>query len=69
MLHTKFQASKPSGSEAEDFSIFSMYFYGLNLGPLARGHLGLWDLHLNKLVRGELGNATYQISNIWAKWF
>ena len=36
MQHTKFQASKPSGSEAEaeDFSIFSMYFYGSNLGPL-----------------------------------
>ena len=62
MLHTKFQATKPSGSEAEDFSIF---FYSSNLGPLATGHLGPWDLHLNKFVRGELGNATYQISNNW----
>ena len=26
MLHTKFQASKPNGSEEEDFSIFSVYF-------------------------------------------
>ena len=69
MLHTKFQASKPSGSEEEDFWIFSMQFYGLNLGRLTRGHLGPWDLHLNKLGRGSLGNATYQISNIWAKWF
>ena len=69
MLHTKFQASKLSGCEAEDFSIFSMYFYGSNLGPLARGHLGPWDLHLNKLVRGEVGNATYLISKNWAKWF
>ena len=33
MLHTKFQASKPSGSEEEDFEIVSMYFYGLKLGP------------------------------------
>ena len=41
MLHTKFQATKPSGSEAEDFS---MYFYGSNLGPLATGHLGPWDI-------------------------
>ena len=96
MLHIKFQASKPSGSEKEDFLIFfyvflrfepripwqgaildpgtsfeqnwyrttrqcfipnfkhlsqvvlkkkiykkiSMYFYGSNLGLLARGHLG-----------------------------
>ena len=42
-----------------------MYFYGSNLGPLATGHLGPLDLHLNKFVRGELGNATYQISNNW----
>ena len=38
MLHTKFQASKPSGSEAEDFSL---YFYGSNLGSLGlEAHLG-----------------------------
>ena len=36
MLHTKFQASKPSNSE-EDFLIFSMYLYDLNLGPLGAG--------------------------------
>ena len=66
MLYTKFQASEPSGSEEEDFLI---YFYGSNLGPLARGHLGPWDLHLNKLGRGALGNAKNPISNIWAKWF
>ena len=46
-----------------------MHFYGLNLWPLTRGHLGPRDLHLNKTSRGPLGNATYQISNIWAKWF
>ena len=46
------------------FEYFSMYFYGLNLGPLASGHLRPWDLHLNKLCRGPLGYATYQISNI-----
>ena len=32
--------------------IFSMYFYGSNLGPLARGHLDPWDLHLYKLGKG-----------------
>ena len=53
----------------KSFEYFSMYFFGLNLGPLAWGHLGPWDLHLNKLGRGPLGNATYQISNIWAMWF
>ena len=31
-VHTKVQASKPSGSE-EDFLIFFMYFYDLNLRP------------------------------------
>ena len=34
MLHTEFQAPKPSGSEEEDFCIF---FYNLNLGPPGTG--------------------------------
>ena len=68
MLHTKFQASKPSGSEAEDFSIFFYVFLRLEPRP-ARSHLGPWDRHLSKPVRGELGNATNQLSNNWAKWF
>ena len=34
MLHAKFQAPGPSGSEEEDFLI---YFYGLNLGPAGAG--------------------------------
>ena len=45
MLQSKFQASKPSGSEEEDFLIFSMYFYGLNLGLPGAGlswPLGPW---------------------------
>ena len=37
MLHTRYQASKPNGSEAEDFLIFFMYFYGLNPGPPGAG--------------------------------
>ena len=36
-----------------------MHFYGSNLGPLARDNLGPWDLHLNKLGKGPLGNAIY----------
>ena len=60
MLHTKFQASKPSSSEKEDFfKYFSLHFYDLNLEPLARDHLEPWDLHLNKLGKELLGNATY----------
>ena len=63
MLYTKFQASEPSGSEEEDFLIYFYAFYGSNLGPLARDHLGPWDLRLNKLGKGAPGNATYQISS------
>ena len=37
MLRIKFQASKPSGSEEEDFEYFSMYAYDLNLGPPGAG--------------------------------
>ena len=37
MLHTKFPASKPSNFEEKDFIIFSMYFYGLSLGPPGTG--------------------------------
>ena len=48
----------------KNFEYFSMYFYGLKLGPLAWGHLELWDVHLNKIGIGLLGNATYPISSI-----
>ena len=68
MLHTKFQASEPSGSEEEDFWIFeyiSMNFYGSNPGPTGLGPS--WTLHFNKLRKGLLGNATYQISSLWTK--
>ena len=52
MLYTQFQASKPSGSEEEDFLI---YFYAF-----------LWfepRTNLNKLGEGAPGNATYHISS------
>ena len=42
MLVTEFQASKPNSSEEEDFLIFFMHFYGLNLGPPATG--SSWNL-------------------------
>ena len=50
MIQTNFQALKASGSEGVFFEYFFMYFYGSNLRPLARGHLGPWDLYLNNLV-------------------
>ena len=69
MLHTKFQASEQSGSEEEDFL---MYFYAfLWFERRTPGQRPSWTLgpSLNKLGRGALGNASYPISNIWAKWF
>ena len=59
MLHTKFQAPKPSGSEEEDFEAYFI-FEPKTLPP--QGHFGPQGHHLDKLGRGPLGNATYQIS-------
>ena len=42
MLHTKFQASKPSGSEVEDFLIFFYVF--LWLEPMTPGQRPSWTL-------------------------
>ena len=42
MLHTRFQASKPSGLKEKIFKIFFMYFYDLNLGPPGAG--SSWNL-------------------------
>ena len=46
-----------------------MCLYGLNLRT--PGQWPSWFLgpSLNKLGRGSLGNATYQIASIWAMWF
>ena len=46
---------------------FYFFFYGLNLGPLDRSHLGSCDLHLNKVGKAPLGNAIYKISSILDK--
>ena len=59
MLHTEFQASKPSGSEEEDFLIFFYVF--LLLEPNTRGQRPSWTLGPGK---GPLGNATNQLSSI-----
>ena len=65
MLHAKFQTSGRSGSEDEDFffSYFAMYFYGSNLGPLARGYLGPGDRGLNIFGKRLPGNVKYQITS------
>ena len=70
MLHTIFQASKPSGSEVEDFLIFFLCIsMARTYDHWSEAILDSGTFHSNKLGRGPLGNATYQISNIWAMWF
>ena len=63
MLHIKFQASKPSGSEEEDFLIFFYVF--LRFEPRIPWQES-WMLgpHLNKIGKGLLANASYPISSI-----
>ena len=70
MLNTKVQASEASGSEAEDFFIHIFLCISMvrNKDPLARGHFEPWDLGLNKLGKGSLGNATYLFSSR-GNWF
>ena len=63
MLHIKYQGSRPSGFRQEDFFMFSLYVYAKHETPgaglfWAPGH------NLNKLDRGPLGDATYQISRL-----
>ena len=65
---SEFKPYEPIGSVEEHFlkNVF-MFFYGMNLGPPGGGHLGPWDLHLNKLGKGSPGNATCRISSTWVK--
>ena len=49
MLHTKFQAPKPSGSEEEDFEVYFV-FEPKTLPP--QGHFGPQGHHLNKFGKG-----------------
>ena len=49
MLHTKFQASKESGSLINLYIFFTVQTKE-SLGP---GHFGPQDLHLNKLGKGH----------------
>ena len=59
MLHTKIQAPEPSSSGEEDFEA---YFIFEPKTPPPQGHFRPQGHHSNKLGRGPLGNATYQIS-------
>ena len=63
MLHSRFQAPEPNGSEEEFFKKYLCISMVQHQDPLAwnqfipRGH------HLNKLGKGLLGHATYKISS------
>ena len=66
MLHTKYQVSRPYGSRQEDFFMFSLYSaYVKHVTPGVGPLLAFGD-SLNKLGRGPLGDATYQISRLLA---
>ena len=41
------------------FEYFSMYFYGLNLGCPARGHLESWDPYLRKKTLYRITSQCY----------
>ena len=64
MLHTKYQGSRPYGFRQEDFFMFfPIKAYAKHVTPGAalfwpQGH------NLNKLGRGPIGGATYQISRL-----
>ena len=59
MLHTKFQASKPCGSEEEAFLIYFYVF--LRFEPRIPWQGAILDpgTSFKKIGKGLLGNATY----------
>ena len=63
MSDIKLYASEPSCSEEDNFLIFCLYIYGSNPGSPRVGHSGPGSHYLNKLCKGLLAKATYQISS------
>ena len=68
MLHTKYQGSRPCGVRQEDFFRFtyiSLYkTYDPGAGPfLTPGRAHFWPQghHLNKVGKGLLDDASYQV--------
>ena len=70
MLHNKYQGCRPCGFRQEDFSGFPLYkpTYVKHVTP-GWGHFWLQGHNLNKLGRGPLGDATYQIPWLEGLWF
>ena len=66
MPHNKYQGSKPYGFRQEYFFLcFSLYVKRDCQGS----HFWPQGYNLNKLGRGSLGDASYQISRLKALWF
>ena len=53
-------------SEKRDFKVFLLCSYVLNLWPPGQGQFWPQGHHMNNLDRGPLGDATYQISKLYA---
>ena len=65
MLHTKYQDSRPYGFRREDFSCFPYITLCKICDPRGGVIFGHREgHHLNKLSKGPLGDATYQISKL-----
>ena len=64
MLHTKYQSSMPSIFREEEFWRWPSLFQCSNLWPPGWGQFWPQGFHMNKLGRGPLEDATYQISKL-----
>ena len=64
MQHNKFQAFLGQVVLKKIFEYFSMYFYGLNLGPPCLGPSWILGPSFEETWYKPLGNVTYQISSI-----
>ena len=63
MLHTKYQGSMPCCFKQEDFLIFLPIYAYVKCDPWRGVIFGPRGI-MNKLGRGQLGDATYQISRL-----
>ena len=64
ILHTKYQGSRPCGFRQEDFFHVAPYVNLCKTCAPEAGHFWPQGYNLNKLGRGPLGDATYQISKL-----
>ena len=69
MRHIKFQAPGPRGSEKDFLNDFLCISMVRTWDPIARGHIGSWDLYSNKLGKRLPGDALYFISSTCAMRF